>query len=98
MTWGILLSGQQDPRHGGAQVVCTLKNLGAVPQVMALEDAEDLGLTLGHEQRGQQKGGTLSWRGQEVQFTATHPPHLEIHVPLGDMLLSLTLLVLALLS
>ena len=72
------------------------KKLGAIPQATALEDAQHLGLKLGYEQRGQQEGGTLSWRGQEVQLTPT--PHLESRVSLGDVLPSFALLALALLS
>lgn len=67
---------------------------------MALEDAQHLGLELGHEERGQQEGRTSPWRGREAQLTptATYPPHVESSVPLGDTLLSFDLLALALLS
>lgn len=85
------------PVWWGSGCVHTLK-FGSCSPSNGDARCSDLGLTLGHEQRGQQKGGTLSWRGQEVQLTATYPPHLEIHVPLWDMLLSFALLASALLS
>lgn len=80
----------------GSGCVCVPKNLGAIPQAMALEDAQHLRLKPGHEQKGQQEGGALSWRAQEVQLTPT--AHPESHVPLGDVLPSFALSALALLS
>lgn len=41
--------------------------LGAIPQEMALEDVQHHGFTPGHEQRGQQEGGTYL-EDQEVQL------------------------------